>query len=158
MNRRAFTLLELVLVTGILMIICVPAYQFVSRGMTFQKHFDHHRALDNAARDAADNWHRDVSQATAIGRIDEGVVIRISDRQIEYVFKERRLIRREPNRVDQVFAENVIESAIEPLEGGLWRLSWTAKDTDGMKVWMRKYGALAAPVAEPAELKPEAAR
>lgn len=125
----------------------------------FINNFEQHRALDAGARDAIDVWHRDVSQASSVGRGSSGgVVIRQPGRRIEYVFSGGKLIRREPGRIDQVFAENVTKSAIEPVESGLWRLSWTARDTDGIRTWMREYGGLAAPAsAEPETLTPEAA-
>ncbi len=159
MRCRAFTLVELMIVTAILLLIAAPAYELISQGLTFQKHFDRRRALDAAARDAVDAWHRDFSLASAVAPgPDGGVALRCGDRRIQYLFHEDRLIRREPGRLDQVFAERVTRPVIEPVGGGLWRLGWSVRDSDGVRTWWRDYGALAAPTGAASENpQPEAA-
>ncbi|MCE5228609.1 prepilin-type N-terminal cleavage/methylation domain-containing protein [bacterium] len=160
MSRRAFTLIELLIVVSIIMVISVPVYRIVSRTMGAHRHFDQRMALQAGARDAIDAWHRDVSLAASITPAPDGksVVIRQGDsaRDIEYVFSGGRFLRRQANTVDRLFANHVVESAFQP-EGGTWRLSWTVEDSDGLNTWRRTFGAIAAPLA-PAPAPAEEAR
>lgn len=153
-RRAAFTLIELIIVFGIITLFSGAVYTVFSRMMVVHDTFDRRIAIQTRGNNALDAWRKDVSLAGSVSLAPDGRGVTVTtgpETQIEYLFADKKLLRRAPGSADQVLADQVVASAIEPV-GGAWRISWTAEDSDGVRTWRRQFGALAAPLAP--EVKP----
>ncbi|MEN6625716.1 MAG: prepilin-type N-terminal cleavage/methylation domain-containing protein [Candidatus Sumerlaeia bacterium] len=154
MRRRAFTLIELMIVVGIIAIMSGTIHAVVVRMMDVHQRFDRRIAVQARGDDAVEAWRKDVALAGSVMVAEggRGATLEQGGRRIEYAFDGGKLLRREAG-AERILAERVVSAAIEPA-GGVWRLSFTVEESDGVRKLTQSFAGIGAPLIPAPEVKP----
>jgi prepilin-type N-terminal cleavage/methylation domain-containing protein len=169
LDRSGFTLVELMIVVGLLAILSGFAMNIGTRVGEARRRLQDRMDAKEAAEGALRRWREDVALAGSIA-VEKGDRMRVDRRDAQgralTIAYERdgqgNLVRRAQadgaaaKAKSDILAESIENLRFEPVGRGGWRMTWDAVAGDGIQLWRRPMGGMAAMLAAPGEPQSEA--